>query len=281
MAKIRLLRSENITITETAIMIVNSKDQRGYKTARGFVPFGGIFIECYNDFMSELSEIEKEMKENPDISYSTSAFDLFQSCEVQDIINFIESGILTAILRENIVNESKTLPFRVGLYNEQPTLYFAGVESDLMIYDVLMIKENDIKIKFCKDCGNAFLPNTKGLYCPHCKAPNVRNREKYRALKQDHVRLKYTRLQQRIQKREKAGSYRLLFEKLAQQNKNMEWLGKWSELDKKYQKIKRYYFEFDSQMSESEWNQKLSISGIQTIDDFQEWINRCQAEIVD
>lgn len=280
MAKIRLLRSENITITETPIMIVNSKDQRGYKTTHGFVPFGGIFIKNYNEFRFELSEIEKEMEENPGVSYGTSAFDCFQNCDAQDIIDFIESGTLTDTLRENIVNRSETLPFRVGFYNEQPVIYYTGIESDLMTYDVLMIKENDIKIKFCKDCGNAFFPKTQGRYCPCCKGSNIRSQEKYRTLKQDPVRLKYTRLQQRIQKREKAGNYRLLFEKLAQQNKNMEWLERWSGLDKEYQKLKRHYYEFDYQMSESEWNRKLNISQIETIDDFQKWIDQCKGEIV-
>lgn len=267
------------TITETSIMIVNNKDQRGYKTTHGFVPFGGIFVENYNEFQVELSKIEKEMEEISGVSYGTSALYPFQNCKTQDIINFIESGTLTDTLRENIVKKSETLPFRVGFYNEQPVIYYAGIESDLLLYDVLMIKENDIKIKFCKDCGNAFFPKTQGRYCPCCKGPNIRNREKYRALKQDPVRLKYTRLQQRIQKREKAGNYRLLFEKLSQRNKNMEWLEKWSKLDKEYQKLKQYSCEYVVGMDEIKWDELLYSDRIESIDDFEKWLKQRQTAL--
>lgn len=261
------------TVIETPIMIVNNKDQQGYKTTHGFVPFGGIFIETYNRFMYDLSETEKEMDGNPDVSYSDLGIWIFQGCGIQDIVNYIENDILTNTLRENLVNKSKTFLFQVGLYEEQPVLYFTGTESDLMLYDILMIKENSIKIKFCKDCGNAFFPNTQGLYCPRCKDLNVRNREKYQTLKKDPVRLKYTRLQQRIQKREKTETnYRLLFENLARHNKNIEWLERWGRLDKEYQRVKRYSCEYLPGMDETEWDEMITQGQIDSIDDFEKWI---------
>lgn len=276
MSTIKLPKTENITISENPIMIINNRNQKGYKTMHGFVPFGGIFISAYNELMRELDETIEEMEKNPGTNYGISAtFDYFGGLDLQDINDYIENGILSDKVQEKIVSKTGTLPFRVGFYNNRPVLYYAGIESELVIYDILMIKENDIKIKFCKDCGNAFFPNTKGVYCSKCKDTKIRNREKYQKLKNDKVRLTYTRLQQRIQKREgEATPYRILFEKLALKD-NLEWLEKWSKLDKKYQKVKRYYFEYDSQMSEPEWNKKINNQQINTIDDFETWLNQC------
>lgn len=276
MSTIKLPKTENITISESPIMIINNRNQKGYKTMHGFVPFGGIFISAYNELMHELDEAAEEMKKNPGTSYGISAtFNYFGSLDLQDINDYIENGILSDKVKDKIINKTRTLPFRVGFYDNQPVLYYIGVEDELVIYDILMIKENDIKIKLCKDCGNAFFPNTKGVYCSKCKDTKIRNREKYQKLKNDKVRLTYTRLQQRIQKREgDTTPYRMLFEKLAKKD-SLEWLEKWKQLDKKYQKVKQYCFEYDSQMSEPKWNKKISEQQINTINDFETWLNQC------
>lgn len=276
MSIIKLAKSENVCISENPIMIINNKKQKGYKTTHGFVPFGGIFLSTYNELMRESDEVIEEMEKNPGVSCSAQMYDSFCDLKLREIVDYIENGILADELREKIVNANRTLPFRVGFYNNQPVLYYVGIKSYLAIYDILMIKENDIKIKFCKDCGSAFFPNTKGVYCPICKDTKVRNREKYQKLKNDKVKLTYERLRQRIQKREgNATPYRLLFEKLAQKD-NLEWLERWSQLDKKYQKIKRDCFEYDSQMNESNWNAKINMQQINSIDDFESWLKRCQ-----
>lgn len=276
MSTIKLPKTENITISESPIMIINNRNQKGYKTMHGFVPFGGIFISAYNELMYELDEAAEEMETDPGCSVFTKCY--FGSLDPKDIneyIECIENGILSDKLKEKIVSKTRTLPFRVGFYDNQPVLYFIGMKPELVIYDILMIKENDIKIKFCKDCGNAFFPNTKGVYCSKCKDTKIRNREKYQKLIEDPIRLKYHRLQQRIQKREgSATPYRILFERLVQKD-SLEWLEKWSQLDKKYQKVKRYCFEYDSQMSETKWNKKISERQINTINDFETWLNQC------
>lgn len=85
----------------------------------------------------------------------------------------------------------------------------------------------------------------------------------------------FTRLQQRIQKREKTVSaYRTLFEKLAADNKETEWLEKWSELDKRYQKIKKQCMEYDFSLTETRWNDSIKTAHISSIDEFRQWLDK-------
>lgn len=273
--KLSDVRDEQIEISKNPIIIVENKSQKGYKTTHGFIGFGKIFISIYNNHLYEIEECEKEM-EASGYQYSIGLWtsELLQGLNLTEIVDFVETGNLSTALEEKIMANTKTLPFRVGIYKNKPVLYYIGFEEYLFIYDLLMIGQHNIKIKFCKDCGRAFLPNTRGEYCPNCKNSNVRNKEKYKRLKEDPTRLLFTRLQQRIQKREKLASpYRTLFEKLAAKNKKIQWLEKWSELDKRYQKVKRHCMEYNPSMTESAWDNLLKNSKISSIKEFEEWID--------
>lgn len=269
MSKIKLTQTEleQVEISSNPIIIVDTKKRKGYKTTKGFVGLGGIFTSVYNELIDSLNETTPATP-----SY---IFDYFQGVSMSEIADYLQSGVLSSSLREKIKTDTKTLAFRVGIYKGKPTLYYVGFEEYLFIYDLLMIQQHHIKIKLCKDCGRAFVPHTKGEYCPLCQNIVIRNRAKYQTLKNDPARLMFTRLQQRIQKREKtASAYRTLFEKLAANNKETEWLKKWSELDKRYQKIKKQCMEYDFSLTETRWNDSIKTAHISSIDEFRQWLDK-------
>lgn len=266
--KLSETHTEQIELNSSPIIIFDDEQKKGYQTTRGFRPFGSIFASVYNELVETISESATP-------SY---IFEYFQEINLIEIIEFMENGVLSESMQEKIKANTKTLPFRVGVYNGKPSLYYIGYEESLFIYDMLMIKQHNIKIKLCEGCGRAFNPNTKGLYCSHCRDITTRNKEKYKRLKKDPVRLAFTRLQQCIQKREQNSAYRVLFEKLAATNKKIEWLEKWKELDKRYQKVKRHCMTYDISLTQEVWNESLSNSKITSIEEFQQWISEKEQE---
>ncbi len=267
MAKIKLsdVYTEQIQICKKPIVIIDTKTKQGYQTTKGFVSFGGIFLSIYNEMIEAFSE------EPPSLPSYTLEY--FQGVSITDIADYMKEGILSRSLSEKIKANTKTLAFRVGIYNNKPTLYYVGDEGNLFLYDMLMIKQHNIKVKLCADCGKAFIPKTKGVYCSDCQNIIIRNKAKYQALKKDPARLMFTRLQQRIQKRESNSSqYRSLFEWLASNNKEVSWLEKWSELDKRYQKIKNSERRNNYSFSEKEWNDALKAVHISSIEEFEKWL---------
>lgn len=269
MSKIKLTQCEleQVEISSNPIIIVDTKKRKGYQTTKGFVGLGGIFTSVYNELVDSLNETSRATP-----SY---IFDYFQGVSMSEIADYLKNGALSSSLKEKIKTDTKTLAFRVGIYKGKPTLYYIGLEEYLFIYDLLMIQQHHIKIKLCKDCGRAFVPNTKGEYCSHCQDIVIRNRAKYQTLKNDPTRLMFTRLQQRIQKREKtASAYRTLFEKLAADNKKIEWLEKWSNLDKRYQKIKKQCMEYDFSLTETRWNASIKSAHISSMKEFEQWLDK-------
>lgn len=267
MSKIKLTQPEveQIELSSNPVIIVESTARKGYQTRSGFVGFGGIFISVYNELMDALNEDNH--------SVPSYVFDYFQGITLPEIAAYLQKGSLSSVMEDKIKTNTKTLAFRVGIYKGKPTLYYIGYEGYLFIYDLLMIQQHHIKIKLCEDCGRAFIPNTKGLYCPHCQDVTIRNKAKYQTLKNDPARLMYTRLQQRIHKREKTSSaYRMLFEKLAADHKEVQWLEKWSNLDKQFQQAKRHCMTYCVSMTEEEWNDKIKSAHISSIEEFEKWI---------
>lgn len=269
MSKIKLTQCEleQVEISSNPIIIVDTKKRKGYQTTKGFVGLGGIFTSVYNELIDSLNETGRATP-----SY---IFDYFQGVSMSEIADYLKTGALSSSLKEKIKTDTKTLAFRVGIYKGKTTLYYIGLEEYLFIYDLLMIQQHSIKIKLCKDCGRAFVPNNKGEYCSCCQDIVIRNRAKYQTLKNDPTRLMFTRLQQRIQKREKtASAYRTLFEKLAADNKKIEWLEKWSNLDKRYQKIKKQSMEYDFSLTETRWNDSIKSAHISSMDEFEQWLDK-------
>lgn len=269
MPKIKLTQCEleQVEISSNPIIIVDTKKRKGYQTTKGFVSLGGIFTSVYNELIDSLN---KTSRATP--SY---IFDYFQGVSMSEIADYLKDGALSFSLKEKIKTDTKTLAFRVGIYKGKPTLYYIGLEEYLFIYDLLMIQQHHIKIKLCKDCGRAFVPNTKGEYCSLCQDIVIRNKAKYQTLKNNPDRLMFTRLQQRIQKREKtASAYRILFEKLAAENKKIEWLEKWSNLDKRYQKIKKQCMEYDFSLTETRWNESLKSAHISSMEELEQWLDK-------
>ena len=275
MSKIKLQSAlyEKIAIGEKPIIITNSKNGNGYLTTRGFVSFGNIFTEIYNQIIESIEDSETQVNSIGN-SY---AWDCVQGVNLSDIITLFKTGKLPPLLKAEIESNTKILPFRVGIYKNKPTLYFIGFEDDLFLYDLLMIYNHKIKIKLCTDCKRAFVPTTKDIYCSSCKDLSLRNRAKYERLKKDPARLKYTRIQQRIKNRNDSENYRFLFERLAVENKNIDWLERWDTLDKRYQQIKKNCIEI--KLTNEQWNENIKAANLQSIDDFSSWLDLQAKEV--
>lgn len=265
MAKINLNapRIEQVVLNANPIIIVDTKSEKGYKTVDGFREFGSIFMSIYNDFI---------VPPDKDFDYDMDSF--FSGVTPEEIKKYITTGELTSDFLKKIEANAEILPFRIGVYENGPALCYAGLSKDLFLYDLLMIKQHDIKIRLCEDCGKAFIPKTNGIYCTHCRDIHIRRKDKYEKLKADPVRLKYTRLQQRIQKREPILSpYKKWFENLAVDNKTESWLNEMVELDKRYKSVKRNYISCGFSSAEKEWDEKFKRANLATLDDLKVWLD--------
>lgn len=274
MSKIKLTTPiiRQAELSDKPIIIVDAKDEKGYRTIRGFVPCGDIFISCYNQLIEALNEQANSGTEY--LSIPGGFMDCFHDISLTEISDYIEQGILSEAMKEKISSNMDILPFRVGVYKDNIVLYFIGKEEELFIYDLLMIRQHDVRVRLCKDCGKAFIPKTNGQYCPHCRDILTRNKANYEKLKADPVRLKYTRLQQRIQKREPILSpYKKWFENLAIDNKTESWLNEMSELDKRYKSVKRDYISCGFSSAEKEWDEKFKQANLSTLDDLKVWLD--------
>ena len=129
-------------------------------------------------------------------------------------------------------------------------------------------------LRACKACGAIFLARTQGKYCHRCRANHILNHVRYKNLKADPIRLKYTRLQQRIQHREPVSSpYKKWFESLAVNNKNESWLNEMSELDKKYKSVKKTYVSCGFSSAEEKWYEEFKCANLVTLADLREWLD--------
>lgn len=278
MAKIKLASSNEaqVKVSDEPIIILNSAKKQGYLTTHGFVSFGSIFVDQFNAVHDDIDTAFSEMDKN-NLDYlpiCSHLSECFHNISYDEILYCFEHKTISMPLKEKISESTNTLPFRVGIYKNEPVLYYIGYEDDLFLYDFLMIFQHKIKIKLCSDCNRAFVQSSKNKYCDSCKTLAQRNRAKYNSLKNDPVRLKYTRIQQRIKNRNDSENYRFLYERLAANNKNLAWLEKWDTLDKRYKQIKRERIEYEC--TSEAWNNNLGKANIQSINDFATWLNRQQ-----
>lgn len=167
MPKIKLTKTENVSVSDKPILIINSSKEKGYKTVQGFKPFGSVIVDSINDIMLQIEEIEREYDCS---TYGIGYQDYIEMNNGGTEINY--SALLSAIKNKNfdnleklILDNSITLPFGVSVYDDKPVLYYKGFLHELLLYDILMVVENNINIKFCKSCGYAFISNSNKLYC--------------------------------------------------------------------------------------------------------------------
>lgn len=139
MSKIKLTTPiiRQAELSDKPIIIVDAKDEKGYRTIRGFVPCGDIFISCYNQLIEALNEQANSGTEY--LSIPGGFMDCFHDISLTEISDYIEQGILSEAMKEKISSNTDILPFRVGVYKDNIVLFFIGKEEELFIYDLLMI----------------------------------------------------------------------------------------------------------------------------------------------
>ena len=262
MSNIKLLgHVSTATTTSDPIMIVNFKNEKAYKTTHGFVNYGEYVVDEINYYLDMINDTEEEYgydnKQNcfldkdgnpVSVGFSSSLFVPQTGINIKDIICTINSGELSEDLQSKIRKNALTLPFGVGIYKNAPVLYYKGVESDLLLYDLMVAIQNKVVIRLCKNCGRAFISSNNKQYCPEsiCQQAIIKNKwqnTKYSATGN------YKRVRQRIEQKINGVSnkspewYSKLYENLAdllsaqrakfpqKPNKNRKfslWVGEWT-----------------------------------------------------
>lgn len=292
MAKIKLSDQnfENVITTKSPILIVNSKDERGYKTTHGFIHYGEYVVEAINNDIVAMSEIEQDYEydgekgcfidheKNPvGVGFPSQIPNGFK---LKDIVQTINSGKLSDDMQSRIRSNALTLPFGVGIYKNAPVLYYKGEESDLFLYDLLIVIQNNIAIRLCKNCGHAFISSNNKQYCPQkvCQQAIVQN--KWKSAKNAPTG-DYKRIRQRIEQKLKSKSesdgsktsewYNNLYYNLAtrlteQRNKFPKkpngdrkfssWVKKWQELLERVNQVSKYFQKHSDSQLLSEWSKE-------------------------
>lgn len=289
MAKIKLLDQnfENVITTKSPILIVNSKDERGYKTTHGFIHYGEYVVEAINNDIVAMSEIEQDYEHDEEkgcfIDHEKNPVSvgfpnqILKGFELKDIVQTINSGKLSDDMQSKIRSNALTLPFGVGIYKNAPVLYYKGEESDLFLYDLLMVIQNNIIIRLCKNCGHAFISSNNKQYCPQkvCQLAIVQN--KWKSAKNAPTG-DYKRIRQRLEQKIKSKSiipewYEKLYENLANRlseqrgefpkkpkgdRKFSSWVKKWQELLEQVNRVSKYFQKHPDSQLLSEWSKECN-----------------------
>lgn len=289
MAKIKLSDQnfENVITTKSPILIVNSKDERGYKTTHGFIHYGEYVVEAINNDIVAMSEIEQDYEHDEEkgcfIDHEKNPVSvgfpnqILKGFELKDIVQIINSGKLSDDMQSKIRSNALTLPFGVGIYKNAPVLYYKGEESDLFLYDLLMVIQNNITIRLCKNCGHAFISSNNKQYCPQkvCQQAIVQN--KWKSAKNAPTG-DYKRIRQRLEQKIKSKSqipewYKKLYENLATRlseqrgefhtkpngdRKFSSWVKKWQELLEQVNRVSKYFQKHPDSRLLSEWSKECN-----------------------
>lgn len=217
MGKIKLSDQnfDSVITTTSPILIVNSKDEQGYKTQHGFVRYGEYVVEAINNDIIAMTEIEEEYDydkekgnfrdtEKKRVSVGFSSL-LPAGIGLKDIVHTINSGRLTGDMQSKIRSNALTLPFGVGIYKNAPVLYYKGEESNLFLYDLLMVIQNSVTIRLCKNCGHAFISSNNKQYCSRADCQQAIIQNKWKSAKNAPTG-DYKRIRQRIEQKIKGKS---------------------------------------------------------------------------
>lgn len=69
--------------------------------------------------------------------------------------------------------------------------------SELYFYDLFRLKEKQNAIKQCKECGHAFIANTRAIVCDSCRKEGKIEERKRKNLMKDEIRKRFHQIKQR------------------------------------------------------------------------------------
>ena len=215
MSKIKLSDQsfDTVITTTTPVLIVNSKDEQGYKTRHGFIHYGEYVVEAINSDIDAMADIEQEYDYNKkkgcfidkerkpvSVGFPSRLFVPSAGIGLKDIVKTINSGRLSEDMQSKIRSNALTLPFGVSIYKNAPVLYYKGEESDLFLYDLLMVIQNNVTIRLCKNCGHAFISSNNKQYCPQAVCQKAIEQNKWKSAKNAPTG-DYKRIRQRIEQK--------------------------------------------------------------------------------
>lgn len=123
--------------------------------------------------------------------------------------------------------------------------------SDLYFYDLFRLKENKNTVKQCKECGHAFIANTRAIVCDECRKAGKIEERKRKNLMGDETRKKFHQIKQRNAQGKRPCTYskyyadicRLISNHIDSDNKNdlKQFALQLDSLDRKYFKLCQYF----------------------------------------
>ena len=284
---------DKVITTTTPILIVNSKDEQGYKTRHGFIHYGEYVVDAINADLEAMVDIEQEYdydkkkgcfldKERKPVSvgFPSRLFVPSAGIGLNDIVQTINSGRLSEEMQSKIRSNALTLPFGVGIYKNAPVLYYKGEESDLFLYDLLMVIQNNVTIRLCKNCGHAFISSNNKQYCPQAVCQKAIEQNKWKSAKNAPTG-DYKRIRQRIEQKINGKGendrhkppewyndlYKGLADRLSAQRgefpakpngdqKFRSWVKEWKELLAQVNLVSKYFQKHTDSSLLTEWNKE-------------------------
>lgn len=275
--KIRLTKFESVPVSERWTII--DEENRVYREGERVLPFGSIFIESFNTYLTEAEEAEEEMIQTEESVGFWSAFD---PVPVSSIIESINEKELSSELKTAIEQNTETIPFGVGIYSNQPALILKGSPDMLLFFDLLKIFELRIKIGLCSNCGRAFIRSTQDRYCEVCKDGDAK-KERIRQLNakrnQNPALIFQNTIRHRKEYHGKDSAYYTLISRRCPAEIETSVLNEWKAVDVEYRAARKTYLEMWGRVidaPEEEWEKTLlrDWSRIITPADLRVWLSR-------
>ena len=311
MGKIKLSDQnfDSVITTTSPILIVNSKDEQGYKTQHGFVRYGEYVVSAINYDFEMQSDIEQAYNYDGEhgcfldeegvpvsIGFSSQIFVPSAGIKMKDVVHTINSGRLSEDMRSKIRSNALTLPFGVGIYKNAPVLYYKGEENNLFLYDLLMVIQNSVTIRLCKNCGHAFISSNNKQYCSRAECQQAIIQNKWKSAKHAPTG-DYKRIRQRIEQKIKGKSenshsktpkwyndlYYNLSTRLIEQRNNFPpkpngnikfglWIKDWQGLLAQINQVSKYFQKHSDSQLLSKWSNECKNLPVE-IKQLKKWAN--------
>ncbi|MEE1056782.1 MAG: hypothetical protein UH239_05995 [Acutalibacteraceae bacterium] len=198
------------------------------------IPFGGIAIQQYNSLKDESKKFGIKPP-HPSVWF----FDEHKKDE-SDIWNVLQA--LTGFEPQQ-VTYIRTASVELG--GHYYTLFDVEELQELWLFDLEKIRSLQIPIDVCKYCGHAFVKTSRDVMCSQCRAEKKGEVEKQRRWNESEVNREFAKFTNALRKRSGYGATSEYYVWIGKQRENgtvtVEWLNRWRETDKGFQKLCRFF----------------------------------------
>lgn len=225
----------------------SSRSLEGEKDIK-LIPFGGIATQRYNSLADKYIEsggtIDRLKKKSKKFSVKPPHppvwfFDERKKDE-SDIRNILQA---LSDFEPQQVRYIKTASVELG--GQYYTLFDVEELQELFSYDLEKIRSLQIPIDVCKYCGHAFVKTSRDVMCSQCRTEKKGEVEKQRRWNENEVNREFAKFTNALRKRSGYGATSEYYVWIGKQRENgtvtVEWLNRWRETDKGFQKLCRFF----------------------------------------